>query len=157
MAAYAPTNELMGTQLSYCINFAPQHHYVLQAAIARPEHWVRTGEPAADRTADRPDRGDPPELVLDANGLAKAASAPRGSTCRSRGRRASQPTRAPCRSCSARVSRSTPRPCRRLYPGGSAEYLERFTEALDRAIDSGFIVPADRAEILELAAATFPN
>ena len=26
---------------------------------------------------------------------------------------------------------------------------------LDRAIDSGFILPADRSEILELAAATF--
>jgi hypothetical protein len=44
---------------------------------------------------------------------------------------------------------------RALYPRGSAEYLERFTEALDRAIDSGFILPADRAEILQLAAAMF--
>jgi len=46
---------------------------------------------------------------------------------------------------------------RTLYPGGSAEYLERFTEALDRAVDSGFIVAADRGEILELAAASFPG
>ena len=44
---------------------------------------------------------------------------------------------------------------RALYPRRFAEYLERFTEALDRAIDSGFIRPADRSEILELAAATF--
>ena len=44
---------------------------------------------------------------------------------------------------------------RALYPAGAAEYLERFTEALDRAIGSGFILPADRAEILEVAAATF--
>jgi hypothetical protein len=44
---------------------------------------------------------------------------------------------------------------RALYPRGAAEYLERFTEALDRAIESGFILPADRSEILELAAATF--
>ena len=43
-----------------------------------------------------------------------------------------------------------------LYPGGAAEYLERFTAALDSAIEAGFIVPADRSEILELAAATFP-
>ena len=35
VAAYAPTNELMGTKLSYCINFAPQHHYVLQAPSRR--------------------------------------------------------------------------------------------------------------------------
>jgi hypothetical protein len=43
----------------------------------------------------------------------------------------------------------------RLYPGGSAEYLSRFTRALDQAIEAGFIVPVDRPEILELAAATF--
>ena len=37
-----------------------------------------------------------------------------------------------------------------LYPGGSAEYLARFTEALDRAIAAGFLLAADRTEILEL-------
>jgi hypothetical protein len=45
----------------------------------------------------------------------------------------------------------------RLYPGGSTEYLDRFTSALDAAIAAGFIVPTDRAEILELAAATYPG
>lgn len=45
----------------------------------------------------------------------------------------------------------------RMYPGGRTEYLERFTVALDAAIGAGFILPADRAEILRLAAATFPG
>jgi hypothetical protein len=45
---------------------------------------------------------------------------------------------------------------RRLYPGGTSEYLERFTASLDSAIRSGFIVAADRDEILQLAATTFP-
>ena len=45
----------------------------------------------------------------------------------------------------------------RLYPGGVADYLDRFTAALDSAIKSGFILPADRTEILELAEATFPS
>jgi hypothetical protein len=44
----------------------------------------------------------------------------------------------------------------RLYPGGSFQYLELFTAALDGAILAGFILPADRAEILELAAAVYP-
>ena len=44
----------------------------------------------------------------------------------------------------------------RLYPGGAAEYLERFTASLDSAIRSGFLLAADREEILELAAATYP-
>ena len=43
----------------------------------------------------------------------------------------------------------------RLYPGGAEEYLQRFTAALDTAIQSGFILPADRAEILQLADATY--
>jgi hypothetical protein len=45
----------------------------------------------------------------------------------------------------------------RLYPGGQADYLERFTASLDAAIQSGFLLAADREEILGLAAATFPS
>jgi hypothetical protein len=43
----------------------------------------------------------------------------------------------------------------RLYPGGSTQYLKSFTAALDTAIQSGFILPADRAEILQLAGAGY--
>jgi hypothetical protein len=46
---------------------------------------------------------------------------------------------------------------RRLYPGGSLDYLQRFTEALDRAIEAGFLLAADRSEILQLAEASFPS
>jgi hypothetical protein len=46
---------------------------------------------------------------------------------------------------------------RTLYPGGAADYLARFGDALDRAIDAGFIVAADRTEILQLAEASFPE
>jgi Alpha/beta hydrolase domain len=44
-----------------------------------------------------------------------------------------------------------------LYPDGVAAYLERFTASLDSAIVSGFVLTADRSEILALAAATFPG
>ena len=53
VAAYAPTNELMGAQLSYRINFAPQHHYVLQAAIAT---CTAGSAPASRRRPLRPSR-----------------------------------------------------------------------------------------------------
>ncbi|MCG5432429.1 hypothetical protein LV457_08995, partial [Mycobacterium sp. MYCO198283] len=43
---------------------------------------------------------------------------------------------------------------RSLYPGGPADYLERFTAALDIAITSGFLLTADREEILGIAAVT---
>ncbi|MDT5329635.1 MAG: hypothetical protein QOF31_932 [Mycobacterium sp.] len=154
VAAYAPTNELMGTRLSYCINFAPQHHYVLQAAIAKLNDWVRTGEPPPTAPPIALTDANPPELVLDANGLAEGG------------------VRTPWLDVPiARTSGIAPEESAMsflfgsgevfdtavlsaLYPRGYAEYLERFTEALDRSIDSGFVLPADRSEILELAAAT---
>ena len=43
-----------------------------------------------------------------------------------------------------------------LYPAGQAEYLERFEASLDTAIAAGFILAEDRAEILEVAAASYP-
>jgi hypothetical protein len=42
-----------------------------------------------------------------------------------------------------------------LYPGGKTEYLARFTASLDVAIAKGFILRADRREIIDLAAAAY--
>ena len=156
-AAYAPTNELMGTRLSYSINFAPQHHYVLQAAIAKLNTWVRTGEPAPTAPPMAVAEANPPQLVLDANGLVEGGvrtpwvDVPIAKTS---GIAADESAMSFLFGSGEPFDAAT---LSRLYPGGSAEYLERFTEALNRAIDSGFIMPADRAEVLELAAATFPN
>jgi hypothetical protein len=155
VAAYAPTNELMGTQLSYCINFAPQHHYVLQSAIAKLNTWVRTGEPAPTAPPMALTDADPPQLVLDANGLADGGvrtpwvDVPIARTS------GFAPEESPMSFLFGSGEMFVTAALRALYPRGSAEYLERFTEALDRGIDSGFILPADRSEILELAEATF--
>jgi hypothetical protein len=43
----------------------------------------------------------------------------------------------------------------RLYPDGKADYLKRFTPALDAAIRAGHILPEDRQEILDIAAINF--
>jgi len=40
---------------------------------------------------------------------------------------------------------------------GKADYLGRLRAALDRSIAAGFILAADRAEILALAAAMYPS
>jgi hypothetical protein len=157
VAAYAPTNELMGSQLSYCINFAPQHHYVLQSAVAKLDTWIRSGEPAPAAPPIALMEADPPRLDLDANGLAEGGvrtpwvEVPVATTS------GTAPDESPMSFIFGSGEMFDVATLSRLYPGGSAEYLERFTEALDRAIDSGFIRPADRDEILELAAATFPG
>jgi hypothetical protein len=44
----------------------------------------------------------------------------------------------------------------RLYPGGSADYLTKFTTSLDATIAAGFLLAGDRQEIIDLAAATYP-
>ena len=155
VAAYAPTNELMGTQLSYCINFAPQHHYVLQAAIANLSSWVRTGEAAPTAPPISLTNADPPQLVLDTNGLAEGGVRTPWVDVPIAWTSGSAPEESAMSFLFGSGELFDAAAVRALYPRGSVEYLERFTEALDRAIDSGFIRPADRGEILELATATF--
>ncbi|CAM2979605.1 hypothetical protein BST27_03645 [Mycobacterium intermedium] len=157
VAAYQPTNNLMGQQLSHYINFAPQHHYVVQAAIAALNDWVRTGVPAPAAAPIEVREATRPEPVLDANGLARGGvrtpwvDVP---LARTSGLGADESVMAMIFGSGEPFDADT---VQRLYPGGVEQYLSRFTAALDSAIQSGFILAADRAEILELAAATYPS
>jgi hypothetical protein len=161
VAAYAPTNILMGQQLGHYINFAPQHHYVVQAAIAALNGWVRTGEPAPGAPCIKVTETDRPRPSLDANGIAQDGvrtpwvDVP---TARTSGDGALEGEAESI--MSAIFGSGEPfdaATLRRLYPGGRAAYLDRFTMSVDAAIQSGFILAADRAEILELAAAVYPS
>ena len=154
VAAYAPTNMLMGQQLDHCINFGPQHHYVLQAALSHLHDWVSTGRP--------PPSGVPLELngeqpLLDEHGLMRGGirtpwvDVP---VARTSGVGSEESTMSWIFGSGEMFDTAT---VQRLYPGGRADYLERFTASLDSAIQSGFLVASDREEILELAAATFPS
>jgi hypothetical protein len=157
VAAYGPTNQLMGQQLDHCINFAPQHHYVLQAALWQLCNWVRTGEPAPSAEPIELRDAEPPKPILDANGLARGGvrtpwvDVP---IARTSGTGSEETMMASIFGSGELFDTAT---VRRLYPGGAADYLARFTVGLDSAIQSGFILAADREEILQLAAATFPD
>lgn len=154
VAAYAPTHMLMGQQLDHCINFAPQHHYVLQAALSQLCEWVRTDRFAPSAVPIELRDAQP---ILDANGLAQGGvrtpwvDVP---IARTSGAGSQESTMSSIFGSGELFDAAT---LRRLYPGGAADYLERFTASLDSAIQSGFILAADREEILQLAAATFPN
>jgi Alpha/beta hydrolase domain len=162
VAGYAPTSMLMGQQLAHCINFAPQHHYVVQAAIAGLGRWARGGEPVPNAERIALSDANPPQLVLDENGLARGgirtpwvdvpvartsgvASGVTGGT--------GERVMSQIFGCGELFDTAS---LGRLYPGGPADYLAHFTQALDQAIASGFIVAADRGEIIELAAAMYP-
>ncbi|MBV8786624.1 MAG: hypothetical protein JOZ00_08040, partial [Mycobacterium sp.] len=167
VAAYAPTNNLMGQELGHYINFAPQHHYVVQAAVAALDAWVRTGEPAPAAPPITMRETDDPQPVLDANGIAEGGvrtpwvDVP---TARTSGigdayeGSDNGPEVAGANIMASIFGSGEPfdkATLNRLYPGGVTEYVQKFTAALDTAIQSGFILSADRVEILKLAAATY--
>lgn len=154
-AGYEPTSELMGQDLGYNFNFAPQHHYVLQASIAGLVNWVRTGTPPPSAPRLEIGDGDPPPLVEDDNGIAKGGvrtpwvDVP---IARTSGIAKSDNILAHLFGSGEVFDDATRK---RLYPGGKDEYLRQFTESLDATIRAGYLLRADRAEILELAAAAY--
>jgi hypothetical protein len=153
---YEPTATILGAQLDKPINFGPQHHYVVEAALWSLDRWIRTGQaaPKADRIKllEGGQQSDPPTIVVDSNGAAEGGirtpwmdvpTATLSGSGNSGGPLAflvgvSEPFDA------AKLDR--------IYPGGKSEYLRKFEASLSAAIDAGFILPADRWEILELAA-----
>ena len=156
-AAFAPTKELLGHRLTYFINFAPQHHYVLQAAVAKLNTWVRTGEPAPVAEPLLLTGDDPPALLADDNGLARGGvrtpwvDVPIAKTS------GLAPGESPMSFLFGSGEPFDAATLTHLYPGGRADYLERFTESLDTTIEAGVLLAADRSEILQLAAAAFPD
>ncbi len=158
-AGYEPTAKILGSDLAKPVNNAPQHHYVVEAALWNLDRWIRTGKvppkavPMKLREADKP--GAPPSLVLDANGLAEGGvrtpwvDVP---TARLSGVGNSGGPLAILSGVCEPFDAAT---LDRLYPGGKREYLKKFEAALTAAIKAGFILPADRQDILSLAAIAY--
>jgi acetyl esterase/lipase len=153
--AYAPTDNAMGGKLDHPMNFAPQHHYVVEAALWQLDRWVRTGQAAPSASPLKLTEDKVPKLVTDANGLAEGGlrtpwvdvpTALLSGVGNSGGPAAGM------------VGIGKPYDAAtldRLYPGGKAEYLEKFEASLDAAIAAGFILPEDKQEIMGLAAFSF--
>lgn len=156
-AAFAPTDELMGQKLSYFINFAPQHHYVLQAALTGLHTWVASGEPAPQAEPLALTGDGPPVLLTDENGQARGGVRTPWVDVPTAWTSGSAPDECPMSFLFGSGKPFDAATLARLYPGGRAEYLDRFTTSLDAAIGAGFVPAADRAEVLELAQATFPG
>jgi hypothetical protein len=155
-AAYKPSDNLMGTKVAKPINSAPQHHYVVQAALVALNRWVATGKPAPSAQPIALTSDVPPALVIDAGGHAEGGirtpwvDVP---TVRLSGTGNSGNIMAALFGSSEPFDTQT---LARLYPGGKPEYLRRFETSLDAAIAKGFLLSADREEILQLADAMYP-
>lgn len=155
-AAYRPTGTLMGMKLAKPINFAPQHHYIVEAALSALNTWVSSGAPAPAASPMALTQDDPPHVVPDSEGNATGGvrtpwmDVP---TARLSGTGNTGNGMAMLFGSSEPFDAAT---LARLYPGGKGDYLGRFEKSLDRAISKGFLLPADRSEILALAAAMYP-
>jgi len=155
--AFAPTKLLMGMELPYFINFAPQHHYVLQSALRRLHDWVRSGHLPA--TAKRLETKQPgvPELVVDYHGIACGGirtpwvEVPIALTSGVSGDPGGIAGLFGSGEPFSQLMLD------QLYPEGKSDYLQRFASSLSDAIAAGFLLDEDRDEILNLAAAAWPS
>ena len=149
-AAFEPVDNLMGTQLSRPVNFAAQHHYVTQTALHRLNAWVVAGTAPPVAPPLDTDPADPLQLARDADGIALGGI--RTPWC-------DVPT-----ACSTGVGepgtmsllfgssvRFDPDKLAERYPLGEAQYLTQFASSLEMTIKAGFILSADREEIMGLA------
>ena len=156
---FRPATTSMAGKVAKPFNEGMPHHYVLQAALAAIDGWVRTGRPPASTMplmldpATKP--GDPPTLLHDANGLARGGvrtpwvDVP---TIRLSGKGDPNSFIGMLAGSGDPFDKAT---LARLYPGGKADYLRRFTRALDTAIRAGHLLREDRQEILDIAAINF--
>ena len=154
-AAWAPLDNVQGLKLPLPMNNGPQHHYVTEAALWHLDRWLRTGEapPRAQPLELGP--GDPPSLVVDGNGNARGGvRTPWVDVPISKlsGVGAAPPMQLVGTSQSFDAAT-----LKRLFPGGKDDYLRKFEGSLDQAVRAGFLLAADRQEILDLARLSFPD
>jgi hypothetical protein len=152
---FAPTAAAAGGALAKPVNTGLPHHYVMQAALARLDDWLRTGKAPPHAHPLKVNAGPPPAYMLDANGLVEGGvrtpwvDAP---TMRLSGGGNSGGPLAMLAGIAEPFDMPT---LDRLYPKGKQQYLQRFERALDTSIHAGFLLPADREEILAIAAASY--
>lgn len=150
--AWAPIALFRDQQLDEPINNGPQHHYVTQAALWNLERWIKTGvAPAQAAPLEVLMKDGSVQFVVDHAGHAQGGvrtpwvDVP---TAQLSGFRDMGPVVA---DIVGRVRPFTQAALAKLYPGGKTEYLQKFQASLTEAIAKGFILAADRQEILELA------
>jgi len=158
-AAYAPIDNSFGQTLGQPVNFGPQHHYVVEAALVGLDEWIKTGTaPAAAaplQVDGSPAPGETPLLARDGHGIALGGvrspwvDVP---TARLAGAGNDGSPGAWIVGLGEPFDKAR---LDRLYPGGKAEYLRRFEAALSAAIAAGFILAQARKEILDLAAFSY--
>jgi hypothetical protein len=155
--AYVPGSNVMGMPLGQPMNSAPQHHYVMQAALAALNRWVVAGQPPPHGQRMNVTESAPQQLVLDENGNATGGvRSPWVDVPTARLSGLGQTGGGMMAALFGVTETFDAAKLSALYPGGQTEYVGKFNTALKSAISAGFILPADEAEIKALAAYSFP-
>jgi hypothetical protein len=168
-AASVPPSRIGRTQLALPINAAPQHHYVMNAALRSLARWSAQGVPPpaapaidvlpAPPGSDKDFLGEPNTIVIqrDANGNALGGirtpwlDVPVATYS---GMGNSGGTIAALAGSTVAFDVAQ---LHTLYPGGVREYLAAFARHLDEVVARGFIVRDDVDEILGVARVDFLN
>jgi hypothetical protein len=158
-AAWQPTDNILGMKLAKPVNAGPQHHYVVEAALWNLDHWISTGHApskASPMKATPSAQADkPPTLVVDANGETEGGVRTPWVDVPTARLSGIGNSRSPLAGLAGVTEPFDAATLDRLYPGGKSEYLKKFQASLDSAIKAGFILPADRKEIVDLAAIAY--
>jgi len=148
--AYIVGSDASDLGCSSPINTGPQHE-VVQAAFAALENWVVDGTKPRGPAPFRLSSTAPPALALDSNGnVIGGVRTPAVEVPISTLSGATPPGASTI--CSLFGS-TMPFDSSRLVSlyGTPANYVKAYTSRLDSAITGGFILPADRAELLDNA------
>lgn len=148
--------EILGGLAEHPINSGPQQHYVAQAALSALVDWVEGGDPPPRAARLETVEGG---FAVDERGIAKGGvRTPWVDAPVARLSGLGQPTGdfvfLFLFGTTDVFSEDT---LAALYPEGRHLYLHAFRQALDRAIEAGFLLDADRSEIEAVAAAAYPS
>lgn len=153
-----PSREIpvLGLTTGTAINAGPQQHYVGQAAFEHLDRWAAGygPPPVADRLTAHADGSD---FDRDEHGIAIGGvrtpwvDVP-AATLSGLGQ-----TGEVFAILFGTTVPFDPSTLARLYPAGRDDYLAQFVAALDRTIADGFLLEVDRAEIIGVAAASYPD
>jgi hypothetical protein len=149
-----PTTEIMIGTAESPVNSGPQQHYVECAAIEALHAWVAYG--MAPATAPRLELSGT-DFVRDSLGIALGGIRTPWTDAPVAALSGTGQTGDGFAFLFGTTRQFDAAELAELYPDGQAGYLTRFRQSLDDCIEAGFILAADRAEILALGEASWPG
>jgi len=146
----APTDKPMGLPADSPVNSGPQQHYVLNAAMAHLDRWVREGTPPPEAPRlEGPDAAN--ALARDGLGIVRGGIRTPWVDTPSAVLSGDAPGGDGFMFLFGKTVALDDAALARLYPGGRDEHLRRFESETARAVGAGFLLQADTDEIVALA------